>query len=276
MWCKHCRQDVPGLPLGDSSQLCCARCAGKVGKRPATDLAARATGLQQVADHGLDLGARRSSQAATATADAAEFDDWALDFELQRMQRLVKSGAGAAQPADATLTTAADLSAAIRSVSASLLPPAVRFLRADAPSGNPNFAPKRRRRPSLLVWGLLSLGLMAFACGGVLLGWSLYADRTDLWTLGMPIALGGQLGLLLGLLLQLDRLGDDNRRTSDQLETVDQRLDDLKQTATLLSTTHSAPSQAFYSHMAGAANPQLLLADLKGQLDLLAVQVASR
>jgi len=92
----------------------------------------------------------------------------------------------------------------------------------------------------------------------------------------MPIALGGQLGLLLGLLLQLDRLGDDNRRTSDQLETVDQRLDDLKQTATLLSTTHSAPSQAFYSHMAGAANPQLLLADLKGQLDLLAVQVASR
>jgi hypothetical protein len=224
----------------------------------------------------LDLGPHSTSPTPTATAGAAEFDDWVLDFELQRMQRLLKSGAGAAQPVDATLTTAADLSAAIRSISASMLPPAARILRADAPGGSPSVAPKRRRRPSLLARGLLSLGLMAFVCGGVLLGWSWYADRADLRILGMPIALGGQLGLLLGLLLQLDRLGDDSRRTNDQLDTVDQRLDDLKQTATLLSTTHSAPSQAFYSHMAGAANPQLLLADLKGQLDLLAMQVASR
>ena len=117
---------------------------------------------------------------------------------------------------------------------------------------------------------------MGFVCGAVLLGWSLVAHRGELWSLGMPIALAGQLGLLVGLVLQLERLGDDNRRTVDKLESVDERLDDLKHTATLLSTGHTAPSQAFYAHMAGGASPQLLLADLKGQLDILAVQMSGR
>jgi hypothetical protein len=52
-------------------------------------------------------------------------------------------------------------------------------------------------------------------------------------------------------------------------------LDDLKQTATLLTTGHASPAQSFYAHMAGGAGPQILLADLKSQLDLLAVQMSS-
>jgi hypothetical protein len=138
-----------------------------------------------------------------------------------------------------------------------------------------NVAPSRKpRRASPLVWGMLSLGLMAFVCGAVLLGWSLATGRADLWSLGMPITLGGQFALLLGLLLQLESLWEGNRNTVDKLDEVDDRLDDLKQTAALLSSSHSSPAQAFYVHMAGGASPHLLLADLKGQLDLLAVQMA--
>ena len=48
-------------------------------------------------------------------------------------------------------------------------------------------------RLSAVTWSLLALGLMASVCGGVLLGWSLLAGRTALWTCGMPITLGGQL-----------------------------------------------------------------------------------
>ena len=91
----------------------------------------------------------------------------------------------------------------------------------------------------------------------------------------MPICLAGQLGLLLGLVFQLSRLWDDNRQTANQLASVDQRLDDLKQTTTLLTTGHASPAQSFYAHMAGGASPQILLADLKSQLDLLAVQMSS-
>jgi hypothetical protein len=132
-----------------------------------------------------------------------------------------------------------------------------------------------RRRSSRLAWGALSLGLMAFVCGAVLLGWSLAVGRNDLWSLGMPITLGGQFGLLLGLILQLENLWEGNRHTVDKLDEVDGRLDDLNQTAALLSSSHSSPAQAFYVHMAAGASPHLLLADLKGQLDLLAVQMAS-
>ncbi len=276
MWCKSCRQDVPGLASGDSTLMCCARCGQPVGKSSAANAAAEnAPRLKQAADYGLDLTPQPASAAANA-ASSAEFDDWVLDFELQRMRRLLQATSGAASTPDAMTAATAELSAALRNANRGQFPLAAlpaNYQRADdAPVATAN----RRRRPSPLVWMLLSLGLMAFMCGAVLLGWSWWTDRSDLWTLGMPIALGGQLGLLLGLLLQLDRLGDDSRRTSDQLDTVDQRLDDLKHRAALLATTESAPSRAFYQHLAGAANPQLLLADLKGQVDLLAMQVASR
>ena len=41
----------------------------------------------------------------------------------------------------------------------------------------------------------------------------------------------------------------------------------------MLGTTHG-PSAAFYAHWAGGAAPQILLTDLKSQLDLLAVKLA--
>jgi hypothetical protein len=40
--------------------------------------------------------------------------------------------------------------------------------------------------------------------------------------------------------------------------------------------THSSAAQAFYAHMADQASPYLLLADLKGQLDLVARSMARR
>ena len=39
----------------------------------------------------------------------------------------------------------------------------------------------------------------------------------------------------------------------------------------MLNVTHSSAAQAFYAHMADEASPQTLLADLKGQIDLLAI-----
>jgi hypothetical protein len=114
---------------------------------------------------------------------------------------------------------------------------------------------------------------MAFVCGGVLLGWSLVTGRQELWSVGLPIALVGQVALLAGLILQLDRFWHDNRAAAAKLDTLDRRLDDLKTTTTMLGTTHG-PSAAFYAHWAGGAGPQLLLTDLKSQLDLLAVKLA--
>jgi hypothetical protein len=131
-------------------------------------------------------------------------------------------------------------------------------------------------RGNLLAWTLVSLGLATFACGAVLLGWSFAAGRTDLWPIGMPLALAGQAGLIVGLILQLDGLWHASRRTEQTLGDLDEELGRVRHATTMLSTTKSASGQSFYAHMAEGASPQLLLADVKGQLDLLAQQIASR
>lgn len=135
-------------------------------------------------------------------------------------------------------------------------------------------AEKRGFAASATTWLSLALGTAGFVCGGVLMGWSIAAGRQELWTIGLPVALIGQLALLGGLVMQFDRLRRDNRRAADKLENVDDQLHDLKTAATLLSTSPGPGSTAFYSHFAGGANPQLLLTDLKGQLDLLAMKLA--
>ena len=59
-------------------------------------------------------------------------------------------------------------------------------------------------------------------------------------------------------------------------EVSSEQLDDLRQTTSLLGSNHGSAAQAFYAHLAQGANPQMLLADLKGQLDLLAIRMAQR
>jgi hypothetical protein len=216
-------------------------------------------GLEGLGDSDFEV----DDQDATPLEPDGGLDDWALDVELQRLHRLVTA---AMPPLTAQLPA---------------MPPAFSWQSTQSganDSAQATLAVSRvapRRRASIVVWSILGFGIMAFVCGAILLAWSLIADRSELWTLGMPACLAGQLALLLGLVFQLNRLWDDNRQTAKQLAAVDQRLDDLKQTATLLTTGHSAPAQSFYAHLAGGANPQLLLADLKSQLDLLAMQMAS-
>ena len=84
----------------------------------------------------------------------------------------------------------------------------------------------------------------------------------------------GQAGFVIGLVLQLERLWHNSRATSSSLTQLDRQLSELRHATTMLSSTHSTPAQSFYVHMAEGASPHLLLADLKGQLDLLAQRMS--
>jgi hypothetical protein len=204
----------------------------------------------------------------TDTHQPPHFDDWELDQQLRHIERLL----GAAKAPNPPGETAAGRA----------------WARVDAPhAAVPGWHCTPARRPATPadepaedgnsianpVWVVLALGLMSFVCGGVLLGWSVVTGRGDLWTRGMPFAVGGQIALLVGLVLQLERLWRAGRHTAAKLEHVDQQLHGLKTTTAMLGTTHSSAATAFYSHMAGGANPQLLLADLKGQLDMLSIKL---
>lgn len=127
---------------------------------------------------------------------------------------------------------------------------------------------------ALVAWASMCLGLAAFACGAFLLFWAVFRERPELWDLGLPITLGGQIGLLLGVCLQLERLWQENRQASQRLAEMDQQLADLERNTRLLGSPYQSASQTFYSHLGEGASPQLLLTDLKSQLDLLALRIS--
>lgn len=89
--------------------------------------------------------------------------------------------------------------------------------RNSPPSGSSSLAAAEavRRRFPWLGWLLLWSGMMGFVCGLVLVAWSFLGGRADLWDLGVPLTLIGQIGLLLGVILQLDRLWQDRPSASD-------------------------------------------------------------
>ena len=255
MWCKKCGQDVPGISSPASGGLCCARCGAK--STPGASPGVAAAGLAQSAKHGLDLG-------ALSGAASTSFEDWSLDQSVRGLQARVGMG---------------------RRTKKRAMKPRYRRerrtrLRVDDRQSPVNAPHKHKSRrdvgSSLLAWSLMSLGLMSFVCGAVLVGWSIIDDRPDLWNIGLPAAAAGQVGLLMGLVLQLERVWQNSRYAVRKLDQVDSQLNSLERATNMLGMTHSSASQAFYAHMADQSNPQLLLADLKGQLDLLAMNIAYR
>lgn len=190
-------------------------------------------------------------------------EDWQLEAELRYVERLAQAWKDA-PPAESVAFPNENL----QGFAESERPARETASDADATGHKPRFAG--------LAWGALSVGVMSFVCGGVLLAWSAIAGRSELWSIGLPITLFGQAGLILGLVLQLESLWQTNRATSQTLSALDGELHELRHSTTLLTQSRSTPSQSFYLHLAEGASPHLLLADLKGQLDLLSDQMSKR
>lgn len=259
MWCAECQLDAPALAVPEEPGVIrCAYCRSELaGRREEEQSGVRG---QETGGRGQEADdAAESPVPVLAFVPPPAVDDWEADTELRRVERLVKVVRHAHERCDPLRT----LDCALPTGEQPTAP-------------NPQSAiPDPQSPPAgLAAWACLTLGLMAFVCGGVLVGWSFVADRGDLWSLGLPLTLGGQVGLVLGLLLQLDGLSQSTRRTEQTLTDLDGQLGQLREVTALVSATHSAPAHSFYAHLSEGASPQILLADLKGQLDLLAQQMA--
>lgn len=242
MWCKQCQQDVPAFLSSSKEGLCCPRCG-----------------------QGISLSA------PNASASPPSYDGWEMDEQLRHIERVLETTTGRTRKTEAIYdreATRFDLSHAA---------PAAWHV--PTPNHIPSRTRKKRLKRGSAVGAftsiVLAFGTASFVCGGVLLGWSLATGRQELWAAGLPTALAGQVTLLFGLVLQLDRLWHDNRAAAAKLDSVDEQLGEIKAATTLLSTGQgSTASGVFYSHLANGAGPQLLLTDLKSQLDLLAMKMA--
>jgi len=272
MWCTSCQQDVPGLASRETGDYSCPRC-GTILWPAGTHATPEAASDNLASDGAANDDAARPTADAPHEAEPVVFfpdppptyDEWELEEKLRHIERLLRidkpapSRQGASRQRIARVDTP-------HAGSADWHQPAA--TRAKAARSRARWS---ERWLPLLTWSVLAVGLMASAFGGVLLAWAAAAGRHELWGIGMPVGLAGQIVLVIGLILQLDRLWHDNRDTAEKLDHVGERLFDLNKRATLLGT--GSGSASFYSHMAGGASPQLLLADLKSQLDLLSARL---
>jgi hypothetical protein len=294
MWCSSCQQDVPAIASPEDRTVRCAKCREEL----------RRDGLRGVdqpeiaaARPGSRSGGKSPSPPPTAESDIEvpthafferppfDLDTWEWDEDLREAERLIRTwgaSGGDVRTRDASKSpspkdgpVASDWLRGVSAASSSGIPNSPRWP-ASPPAPRP--APSGQRTPSrghpILTWLMLSLGVMALVFGSVLLGWSTWTNRPDLWTLGLPFALGGQAALVIGLVLQLDNLWQSNHAATETMTELDGQLMELRRATSQLSNTHSAASQSFYFHLAEGCSPHLLLADLKGQLDLLALRIA--
>jgi hypothetical protein len=70
------------------------------------------------------------------------------------------------------------------------------------------------------------------------------------------------------------RLWRNSRRVNHQLHGVDRQLAEIEQFTGALAGGQLASSQHYYHHFSQVASPNLLLANLQGQVDQLAARVA--
>jgi hypothetical protein len=135
----------------------------------------------------------------TASLDLpAAFDSWELEERLRHVKRLLAPPA-AREDRNAALGSnfRVDAGHAVErqfSASADKLPSP-----AEGETAGGAWA-------SFAAWSAIAGGLAALTCGGMLCGWSLATEREELWPIGLPVLLAGQMTLVFGLLLQLRRI----------------------------------------------------------------------
>src|SRR5262245_49422753 len=163
MWCSNCRQDVPAIAQGEMAR--CARCGRFL---------MRSTGASESQEATAGDAVHSAASSNTVETMAHDFpmpqnDDWLLEEQM----RLLRARLGFPQ------------SFAVAPLAAAM----AQSQQAASPASRTKMA---SRRPAVFAWLVLMLGLMAFACGGVLVGWSYFGHRPDLWSMGVPMAVGGQ------------------------------------------------------------------------------------
>jgi len=193
MWCSTCQHDVPAAASGEAGDARCQACGNALDRHTAA--------TEPIA---------RFPVAAPRLPD----EDWQLEADLRSLQRMLAG----------LRTTRIDPSAAAISPH---LPPA--DPRLSARSGLDPAA--EEPKANLAAWTVVSLGVAVLACGAVLLGWSVAQERDDLWSLGLPLAIGGQAALILGLVLQLEGLWQSSRQTARSLSVQGDELARLRRMA---------------------------------------------
>jgi hypothetical protein len=226
-----------------------------------------------------DKGIELTEQVATAAAAAPPIrpDDWSirqrtreLNRTLRRPMHLGASAATATPHSPRRFDPPQNLFDQTEQVPtpaiATAMPTAVSAIQLKT---------RRSKSGQVFAWLVVAMSTIALAAGVGLIGWSLSTNQMVYWNLALGLALGGQGGLILGLVLVVSRLWRNSRYAVSKLQEVHTRLGQLQHTADALAATRTAGAPTFYADLVRGASPQMLLSNLKGQLEQLALHLGS-
>jgi hypothetical protein len=215
--------------------------------------------------------------AAEAAAKPPRFDGWPsaqqvrqLSRELRRSSIATPTASSPFPPIGRRLDPPQHLASELPLTTAPVVAPAISHV---ATSGA--LKPRRSRAGQIFAWLVVAAGFVVLAGGLSLIAWSLINERFVYWNLAIGLTLGGQGTLIFGLVLVVMQLWRNSRYATGKLHEVHARLGQVQQTADVLATMRSGGAPAFYTDLVRGASPQVLLANLKGQLDQLAARVGN-
>jgi hypothetical protein len=193
MWCSICRQDVPGSIVPGGGQYSCPRC-----------------GEMMPSSHGCPVGtpSRESEQAekpAPEPPPTSDYDEWEMEERLRHLDRVY-----ARNPLNGPLSRSESPQFRIDAQHAPI--PRQQPVAPHPTSSGPGWLARLGRLA-------LGLGVSVTVCGACLMIWSHYGARPDLMPLGIPIAVAGQVLLLLGLVTQFDSTGRESRPAPEPTRT---------------------------------------------------------
>jgi len=254
MWCPDCQQDVPAVapPAGDS--LVCSRCQA--------ELLAVATAPSEagIALDSFDQQPCAESDPLTPPRDWIDRDD--TQKRLREIDRVLNSPYRRQGLLPQPQRTWSDLPA----------PPAT--VEPRAARNRPQPAPAATKKSWLLSFLLFS-GAVGFCIGLGVLAWSAAFQLPQHWQHGMTLTIGAEGLLILSLAWMAARLWRNGRHMNQQLDGVDRQLTEMQHITGTLAGSQTASSQHFYHHFSQTANPHLLVANLRGQVEQLAGRVGT-
>jgi hypothetical protein len=192
-------------------------------------------------------------------------DDWQLRRRTRELGRMLRHDtAGTQRRVDSPQNLFADL--AEQTASPIVDPGSYAKPTQTAKSPGPEFG-------QFVAWFVTFLGFTSLATGLGMIGWSIAHGGSEFWDHALALTLAGQGILIFGLVLVVTRLWRNSRYASNKLQEVHSDLGQLQRTADALSAMRSGGAPAFYAELVRGASPQMLLTNLKGQMDQLATRL---
>ncbi|QEG33151.1 hypothetical protein [Bythopirellula goksoeyrii] len=260
MWCRQCQQDVPAVARSSQGPLVCPCCRRELNLG----------NLADVADTGISLDCYEQ-EPHEYEPSARPIDSISQGESYEKLRRI---GRQLRSPyrTEISISSPPTASGSWRSLSMSNDASDAPQLRQVAKQAQQDEL-SNSTQTSWLLCCLLAIGTVGFAAGVLVLAGSAAFDLAQVWQWGMTTTIAAEGLLIVALTWMATRLWYNSRRLNHQLRGVDEQLVEIHEMAGSLSAGQLSASQNYYHHFSQVANPHMLVANLRGQVDQLAERI---